>query len=123
MEPIRIEVKHFDLEFERNMETQESFIELHDNYLQYKAIYDSEIPVDKEDLMQGWKPMFYDFDLRIKREHFVSVEKFWNDKSDQWRLELEANGYPSTVNIYYKRGDEKEMLRVFDLLFKWVFNL
>jgi len=105
MEPIRIEVKHFDLEFERNMETQESFIELHDTYLKYKAIYDSEIPEDKEDLMRGWKPMFYDFDLRIKKEHFVSVEKFWIDKSDQWRLELEANGYPSTVNVYYAKGD------------------
>lgn len=119
----RIEIKHFDLEFERNMQTQFSFIELHDTYLRYAAQYDSEIPVNKEDLMQGWKPVYYDFDLRLKREHFVSVEKFWNDKAEQWRLELEVNGYPSTVNLYYKRGNEIEMLIVFEKLFKWVFNL
>lgn len=118
----RIEIKHFDLEFERNMETQESFIELHDTYLQYKAIYDSEIPKDKEDLLQGWKSVFYNFDLRLKRECFVSVEKFWLDKSDQWRIELEVSGYPSTVNLYYSKGDEKNMLEVFEKLFKWVFN-
>lgn len=119
----KIEIKHFDLEFERNMQTTESFVELHDTYLRYKAIYDSEIPKDKEDLTMGWKDAYYNFDLRIKREHFVSVEKFWIDKSEQWRLELEASGYPSTVNLYYSKNDEVEMLEVFEKLFKWVFNL
>lgn len=118
-----IEIKHFDLEFGRNMETQESFIELHDTYLRYKAIYDSEVPKNKEDLAMGWQEVFYNFDLRIKRESFVSVEKFWIDKSDQWRLELEANGYPNTVNLWFSKDDEEEMLRVFELLFKWIFNL
>ena len=56
----RIEIKHFDLEFERNIQTTESFVELHNTYLRYKAIYDSEIPEDREDLMRGWKSMFYD---------------------------------------------------------------
>lgn len=119
----RIEIKHLDLEFERNMQTQESFIELHDTYLQYKAIYDSEIPEDKEDLMRGWKDMFYDFDLRIKRENFVSVEKYWDDKGGHWKLEIEVNGYPGTINLYYHKKDKVIMLEVFEKIFKWIFNL
>lgn len=117
----KIEIKHFDLEFEKNIQSTECFVELHDTYFRYKAVYDSEVPEDQNDLLRGWKDMFYDFDLRIKREQFVSVEYFWNDKDSHYRIEMEVNGFPSTVNLYYK--EKEQMFEVFEKLFKWVFNL
>lgn len=119
--PERIEIKHFDLEFEKNMQTQESYIELHDKYFRYRAQYDSEIPEDKEDLLRGWKSVFYDFDMRLKREYFVSVEKNWNDNRDIWVIEMEINGYPGTVNLYYQDKDKEHMIEVFEKIFKWIF--
>jgi hypothetical protein len=119
----KIQIKHFDLEFERNMQTTESYVELHDTYFKYVSKYDSEIPKDQNDLLQGWEEKFYDFDLRIKREYFVSVEKYWNDKNENWRIELEITGYPGTVNLYYQKKCEKEMDETFNKLFNWVFNI
>lgn len=119
----KIEIRHFDLEFERNVQTTECFVELHDTYFRYKAVYDSEVPNDQNDLLQGWKDMFYDFDMRLKRDSFVSVESLWNDKGNHWQIELEINGYPGTVNLYYKKEDKYSMMDVFDKIFKWAFKL
>lgn len=119
----RFEIKQFDLEFEKNMQTQFSFVEIHDTYLRYAAQYDSEVPNNKYDLSLGWKATYYDFDLRVKRKSFISVEKWWIDKFEYWKLELEIEGYPNTINIHYRKEQEKTMLEVFEKLFKWVFNL
>lgn len=120
--PDKIEIKHFDLEFERNFQTTESYLELHDTYLRYVAKYDSEHPKDREDLLAGWEERFHDFDTRIKRDAFISVEYYWNDKNNYWQLEMEANGYPVAITLYFEKGNEKEMNTVFFKLFAWVFK-
>ena len=117
----KIDIKQFDLEFEKDIQTTECFVELTDTHLKYRCKYDSKHPIDNDDLMRGWKDQFHDFDTRIKRESFLSVEWFWNDKNDYWHLELEANGYPTSIILYF--NDEKEMLRVFEILFSWVFKI
>jgi hypothetical protein len=117
----RIEIKHFDLEFEKNIQTTEAFIELHDTYFRYVSIHDSEVPKDKDDVNMGWEEKYHDFDIRVKRENIVSVEKYWNDKHNFWQLELEANGYPNTVNLYFEKNNEVLMKEAFDKLCKWIF--
>lgn len=119
----RIEIKHFDLENVKNHQTTEAYIELHDTYFRYVYVYDCEIPKDSEDLLQGWKDVFYDADMRIKRENFISVEKYWNDKDGHWKLEIEVNGYPGTINLYYTKEDKERMLVIFEQLFKWIFKI
>lgn len=116
----RIEIKHFDLEFEKRIETTEAFIELNDTYFRYRSCHDSEHPKDKSDLLQGWEAQYHNFDTRIKREAFISVEWYWNDKQDYYEIQMEATGYPTSIILYF--NDEKEMLRVFEIIFHWVFK-
>lgn len=118
----KIEIKHFDLEFEKNMETQEAYIELHENYFRYVSVHDSDMPKNKDDVSLGWGSEFHNFDTRIKRESFVSVEKVWKDRQNYWVIELEANGYPVTIFIYYQKEDTERLNKDFDLIFNWVFN-
>jgi len=57
---------------------------------------------------------------RIKRNALCSVEKIWDDKNNQWRLELEANGYPNTIKFYFKEMDT-DVDRIHSLLIKYIF--
>lgn len=118
----RIEISHIDLEFEKNMLTQEAYIELHDNYFRYRSVYDSEVPKDSNDLGLGWKDEFHDFDIRIKRENIVSCDKSWNDKKDYWRIEIEANGYPETLRIFFSKGNFESMQKAYELLCDYIFK-
>jgi len=117
----RIEIVHFDLEFERNIQTTESYVELHYTYLRYVSKYDCEVPKDRDDLAQGWIEKFRDFELCLKRENFVTVEKYWDDLQDYWEVQMEINGFPKTLVLYFEKANTKRMEEVFLKLFNWVF--
>jgi len=122
-EPIKIDLKQIDLEFEKEIESQEYYIELHETYLRNVGVYDAKVPVDKDDLFRGYEEVYREFDLRFKREWFTSVEKFWDDKQNVYRIDLEINGYPNTIQVYFAKDDKEECEKVFKILFNWIFNL
>jgi hypothetical protein len=117
----RIDIKLFDLPFEKRAETLECFVEINEKYLRYKAEYYSQQARNKEDLAMGWDDCYNNWDIKIKRDAFISVEKFWDNKNNYWRLELEANGYPNVIILYYEQENEDELHRVFNLLSNFVF--
>jgi hypothetical protein len=119
---VKIDIEHFDLEFEKDIQTTECFIELHDTYFRYVSKHDSSSPKNMEDLELGWEEKYHDFDFRIKRESFISVEYYWNDKNNYWQVEMESNGYPVATILYFKKEKEEKMKEVFETLFNWVFN-
>lgn len=118
---IRIDIEHFDLDFEKHFEISEAFVELHDTYFRYVSKHDSEQPKDKNDLSMGWEALYNDWDIRVKRSAFVSVENTWDDKNDKWNIELEAFGYGYTIKLYFQKKDENKMYDVFNKIFDWIF--
>lgn len=67
MECEKIDIKHIDLKFEKNFETIEAFIELHETYLRYCSKYYCDEIKDKDDELRGWdEGQFHQFDLKIK---------------------------------------------------------
>ncbi len=118
----RIAIKHFDLSHEKDIETKEAFLELGDIYLRYCSRHKSMVPVDSDDLAQGWKENIHDFDIRIKRINLVSVEKNWKHSMGHWGIDIEANGYPQTISIFYQEENKKEMETVFTKLSFYIFK-
>jgi hypothetical protein len=115
-------IMHFDLEFEKDFaDDSHVLLELLDDRLKLSANYVSKIPNIPEDISSGWRDNIYDYEINIKRESFVSVEKFWNEEKEYWKIELEANGYPNTVGIYFKYSDKNKDV-VYNALLEWVFN-
>lgn len=119
---IKIEIKLFDLPFEKRNETIECFVELHEKHFRYKAEYYSQQAKDKNDLVIGWDDAYNNWDIKIRRDAIVSVEKFWDNKNNYWRIELEMFGYPNVIMFYYEQEDEDEMNRVFDILSNFIFE-
>ena len=115
-----IHIKQFDIENERNINTLNFFIELTPYYFRWFGEYDSEIPKDTNDHKLGWDEKHTCHDLQIKRTSLCSVEKIWDDKNNYWRVELEANGFPNTITLYFKEMD-KEVDTVHTALIQYIF--
>lgn len=117
----KIDIKHIDLKYEKNFETIEAFIELHENYFRYASKYYCDELKNKDDEGMGWdEGKFHQFDLKIKRKNIVSLEINWASASEVWNVEIEVNGYPSSINIYYKTEKEAEALH--NKLFNYIFE-
>lgn len=115
-------IMHFDLEWEKEFsEGSHILLELLDDRLRASANYVSKIPNIREDANSGWKENNYDYEINIKRSAVVSVEKFWTEEKDYWRVEVEANGYPNTFIIYFKDLDSNKEI-VYKALLDWAFN-
>lgn len=115
-----LQVEIFDLENEKDIQLLEGKIELHKTYLLHRLMYYSQTPTDSDVLGKSWQDSYKNYELRIKRNSFVSIEKRWMDNTDTWRIELESNGYPDTVILYFK--DEDKMQVVYNILFKYIFK-
>lgn len=118
---IRIDIKLFDLPAEKRAETLECFIELNKKYLRYKAEYYSSQIKNAEDVSMGWEDTYNNWDLKIKKDALVSVEKYWDNKHNYWRIEIESFGYPNVIKLYFEQEDEDEMYRVLTLLTNYIF--
>lgn len=118
----RIDIKQFDMHNEKVSEPILLFIELGDNYLRYVAEYYGEQPKaeDGEDKSLGWEEMYQNFDIKIKREHLVSLDKNWIHKRQLWRVEVEATGYPNSLIWYFKK--EKEAINLYKILDDFIFS-
>ncbi len=120
MEGKKINIKQFDIENERNVNTLNFFIELTAYYFRWFGEYDSERPKDINDHQLGWEEKHTCHDLKINRTSLCSVEKIWDDKNNYWRVELEANGFPNTITLYFKEMD-KEVDTVHTALSNYIF--
>jgi hypothetical protein len=122
MEPKHIDIEQFDLANEKVSEKVHLYIELGDNYFLYTAEYYAEQPKaeDKDDHTFGWEDIYANFRIKIKREAFVSVDINWIHKRELWCVELEANGYPNTVKLYFKKQRDAET--VCKALDEYIFN-
>ena len=118
-----IDIKIFDLKFQKNIMCHTCYLELTKDRFRWVSAFDCEIPKNEEDLDLGWKDIYYDMDINIMRSAFVSVEKYWKDETDKpyFVIQMEANGFPQTLNICFEKKDEDELKRVFEILLAWVF--
>jgi len=118
---MRINIKQFELEFEKEIQSLESYIELGKSVFTYRMNYNSQTPKDNNDTSLGWEESYKDITICIKKEAFVSIEKYWSQRNNYWNLQLEANGFPSTINIYFEEENEDEMNKVYQKLYKFIF--
>lgn len=118
----RIDINQFNMANEKVSESVHLYIQLSDDYFIYAAEYYGEEPIaeDKDDHAMGWKEMYQNFFIKIKRQSLVSLDKNWNNKREFWQVEVEANGYPNTIKLYFKT--EKEAQGIYDTLDKFIFN-
>lgn len=121
MDKIRIDIKQFDMANETVAESVCLYIELADNYLSYSGEYYAQVPVasDPDDHSMGWKDDYTNFTIKIKRSFLVSLDKDWVEKRQIWRIQLEAYGYPNTINFYFKT--ETEANKVYKILDEYIF--
>ncbi len=120
--PLRIDIEQFDLANEKVTEPIHLYIELAEHSLIYAAEYYGEEPAaeDQEDHSLGWKEMYQNFHIKIKREVLVSLDINWVNKRELWRVELEANGYPNSIKFYFKK--EKDARKVWKQLDEYIFG-
>jgi hypothetical protein len=122
MTPERIDIASFDLANEKLNDVKHMYIELGGNYFLYSAKYYGEEPVseDKEDHSAGWKEKKSDFIIKVKKENIASIELYYLNNRDYWNIEIEVNGYPSAIRLYFKT--KKELLPVFNKIDEYVFG-
>lgn len=118
----RVDIKQFDLANEKVVEPICLYFELHDRYLIYIGEYYCEVPVseDKEDHSLGWQQQYSKFKIKIKRESIVSVELNYVPKREIYKVEMEANGYPTSISFYFQT--EKEAENIYEKLDKYIFS-
>jgi hypothetical protein len=111
----RIDIKQFDLEFEKVTEPVSLFVTLTDKFFEYTAEYYSEVPKDKEDKFSVWEPRYNNFDIKIRKDTLVSVELYYNDKQNYWQVEMEFFGYPNVVKIHFQlEKNAREFHKIMD---------
>lgn len=106
----QILIKHFDLANEKIIKRGHLFVVLADEYFKYSAEYYSEVPKasDPDDHSMGWEERYNKFVIKLKKESIVAVEMRWLDKRECWSVELESNGYPNTISIFFELESEAE---------------
>lgn len=121
MDSERIDIAPFDRQNEHIRKCYYLYVQLFDEYLLYAGKYLGEIPVadDPQDHSMGWKNKAANFMVKIKREAFVSVEYFWERTYEVYHVELEANGYPNSLTLYFQT--EKEAEAMYNKLTKYIF--
>lgn len=117
----RIELKLFNLGHEKDFNKLIYFIELKKHSLSYQCEYTSMHLKDIDDPTLGYIDKYQNFDLEIKRDSFISVEKYWDDKFGYWRLELESSGFPKTI-LFFFHEEDAAVDEVYKKLKKWVFG-
>lgn len=98
-------------------------VSLHDEFIECECRYVCTGYVSEDDKAMGEKEVVSDAHFFIKRDSFISVEKRWLEKSNCWTVELEANGYPNSIQFYYQDKNLVEANKIFKLIKDWVFNL
>lgn len=108
----RIDIKQFNMTNEKVINTCLLYIELGDNYFLYVGEYYGQQPKgdDHDDHSLGWEDVYFNFRNKIKRDAIVSVDRLYNEKYDNWRIELEANGYPNPLRLYFETEAECEIM-------------
>ena len=122
MTPETININHFSLANEKVVEPISMYIELGENYLIYAAEYYGQIPnaADAEDHSLGWKDIYANFRIKIKRDLICSVEILWIEIRQVWKVEIECNGYPNTIGFYF--ATQKPAIIVYEKLDKFIFG-
>jgi len=118
----KINIGQFDMANEKVLHTMHLYIELTDHYFRYAGKYLASHPVadNPDDHSLGWHEVNVNFDLKIKRECAVSLEKNWVQKRQFYDIEIEFLGYSHTVKVYFERA--KDMLEVYHKLDEYIFG-
>lgn len=119
--PLKFDIQLFDLAKETNFTVYHSYIELQSKCFRYRMAYRSDQWIDDDDETRGKRNLLTDVDLKIKKEYFVSIAKYWRDQENgkYWYIEIEFNGYPNNVKIYFAADNRKGMEEIYDALEKY----
>lgn len=120
--PERIDIVQFDLANEKVIHSKCLYIELGQNYFMYAGNYTSSKPVadDSEDHTLGWQESATFFKHKILKSSVVSVEIRWIEKRKYWCVEMECNGHPTTISLYFQTKIEAEP--IYQKLDKFIFQ-
>lgn len=118
----RVDIKQFDMANEKVTEPICLYFELHDKYFLYVGEYYCEIPTaeDSDDHSMGWKDSYSKFTIKIKKRSIVSVELNWVAKREIYKVEMEVEGYPTSISLYFETEKEAEV--IYAKLDKYIFG-
>lgn len=112
----RVDIEFIDLPNEHIIKPYYMYFKLFENYLFHTGKYLCEIPKgdDPKDHTLGWKFISRNFKSKVKRSAIVSVEMFWEEEGEYYRVEAEATGYSVPIRAYFK--DEKTAEKLYNRL-------
>lgn len=108
------------LKDQKPTETKECFIELFEQYLQYRMEFFSTEPVNIDDHEMGWNEGVYNnFDIIAVKAHVSGIEKsYTSDK--KWGIYIIINGFEKDLKVFFKT--QAPAIELFDKLKNWRFN-
>ncbi len=117
---MKLEYTLLEMEHETNIEALESFIELGDNFLYWKAEYYCDAPVNHEDLSQGWENRMKSYETWVKKESVIGVGKAFRFSDDKWQVFIDASGLAGTIEVFFMT--EKEASLFSKQIFSWMLS-
>lgn len=115
---MRIDYKLIELKKEKNIQPIESFIELSDNILYWKARYYCDIPKDAQDLSLGWENKMKSGETWVKKSSVIGIGKAYMFRDNIWQIFLDANGLAGTIEMFFKR--ESDAIEFAEKIVSWM---
>jgi hypothetical protein len=117
---MKIDTKPVNLHQQKIKSAGECIIELSKDRLRHRMSFTADEPVDRNDESLGWEQKMNDFDVIVKKDSIVAVEKWKCTNIDRWKIIISVNGMASDVTIYFRT--EAAAIPVFDKIVNWIFD-
>lgn len=121
----KIYISIIDMKYQKMTDVFCAYIEIHENYLRYRAKFVTDEPKDKEDLMLGEEEYNYEWDVYIKKSSIAAVELELGtpeDYDNHWLLSISPTGRAEDVRIYFNFSDKNKAEELKNKLVNWLFN-
>ena len=116
-----VEIKFIpsDLTRQKNIQVQEAYIKLFDDYFIYRTRFIAD-EQDKDDDKMPWKEKLNDFEAVHKKFAVIGLERSYIEDQKAWKLLISISGSSQDIWIYSKRKSECDS--IFEQLFKYFFD-
>lgn len=105
---MKIDYELIDLKGEIYTDKIESYIELTNTCLYWKAKYYADVLNSPDDLLSGWKNRMKCMHSYVKRESVMHVGITYMTDDLKWQVYIDANGLAGSIEIYFQREREAE---------------
>lgn len=117
--PTHISLTAIDLHCEKEIDQREYFIDLHKNYLHYRARYFAMCAVSCTDLELGFEYGYNAAEAFALKGSITDIEVDFIKKQDIWKISIAVKEM-ETIMLYFER--ESEAQKVSDILKNYLFQ-